>query len=125
MSVGGLIVALLLVLIVLAVLSVPYVRQRPEQGQLSRQRERALAYYERVVSNMRDLDEDYATGKMASDEYQNERAVWAERGVRLLRLFDELDAQHSLVADVNATDAHIDATIEAAILSLRDESELA
>jgi hypothetical protein len=123
MSIYGIIAAVALLLVVVLVLAMPWRRRAVVSLQaLNRQRERALAYYERVLTNIRDLDDDYATGKIAQDEYAYERELWAERGVRLLQLFDELDQQHSLTDDENADDAQIDAIIEQALQSLRSDS---
>lgn len=116
MSVTGLIIAGLLLLVLLLIVFAPLLRRRTSTTLTltARERERALAYYERVLTNMRDLDEDHATGKMATDEYEAERSLWVERGVKLLKLLDELDAQHHLV-DTSADDAAIDAAIASAL----------
>lgn len=121
MSVAGIVVLIVLVLVVLAILALPFVRPLPDSQQraLDKQRERALAYYERVLTNVRDLDDDFATGKISENEYHMERDVWSERGVKILRLFDELDHQHPLLADEHADDSRIDDAIEAAVRAVR------
>ena len=55
---------------------------------LEKQRERLLIYYERVLRNIRDLDEDHALGKIDEDEYTREREEWAQRGVQVLQALD-------------------------------------
>ncbi len=117
MSLEGLLGSILLLVLVLASIAAPFVRPtRANQDTLvAKQVSRANAYYERVLNNVRDLDEDFATGKIAPEEYQQERQAWLERGVRVLALMDELAQQHSLVSDSHADDAQIDAAIEAAI----------
>jgi Asp-tRNA(Asn)/Glu-tRNA(Gln) amidotransferase B subunit len=86
---------------------------------LDRQRERVLAYYERVLTNIRDLDEDHITGKIAEDEYNVEREVWVQRGIKLLKVIDELESKKSLVA--SSDDAEIDSAIEAAIAEKKQQ----
>jgi len=81
---------------------------------LDRQRERLEVYYERVLTNLHDLDEDYATGKLDKAEYEHDRALWVERGVQALKALEELDTEH-LVAPVMADDATIDEAIDHAI----------
>jgi hypothetical protein len=81
---------------------------------LERQRERLLVYYNRVLRNIHDLDEDFATGKLDEREYQDDRARWSERGVQALRALDQLDSQH-LVAPTGADMAAIDTAIETTI----------
>jgi hypothetical protein len=127
MSVVGLVVlVVLLVFVGFMVLRPLFAPLAPSQTQLlNRQRERALAYYERVLTNVRDLDDDFATQKINPDEYAQEREVWVERGVKILQLFDELDAQTPLSNNPQADDAEIDQLIEARIQALRQtESEV-
>ena len=124
MSIAGLIFALVTALVCLGIVLRPIVftRKRTQAAYLDKQRERALAYYERVLVNVRDLDEDHATGKIAQDEYRTEREYWVARGVQVLKLFDELEAQHNIVDAPDADDATIDAAIEAAIDQEREKS---
>lgn len=117
MTITGLILAAAMLVVTLLYVLMPLVTgsRRSSGAFISRQRERALAYYERVLTNVRDLDEDHSTGKMSTEEYEAERVVWVERGVRVLRLLDELSEQHNIVDNTEADDAAIDAAIEAAI----------
>ncbi len=127
MSIAGLILAIVMLLIVVAWTIRPLLASAPDESAfLDRQRERALAYYERVLTNVRDLDEDHGTGKISPEEYQAEREMWVSRGVRILQLLDELDEQHSFVADHDAGDGDIDDAIETAVESYRmKQAELA
>ena len=70
--------------------------------------------------NIRDLDEDYLTEKLSEADFQAERAVWVNRGVRLLKVQDSLDAQHSLVDDGAVDAEEIDKAIETAVRAYRD-----
>lgn len=117
MSITGLIVGVILFLITIGIVIVPLLLQNAttEDSFRNRQRERALAYYERVLRNIRDLDDDLATQKIHQDEYQAERERWMSQGVELLRMLEELDNQHNIVDTNDADDADIDAAIESAI----------
>lgn len=117
MSIIGLSIAVIMTLILLVFVLVPFMRYsgRTNIAFMNRQRERALTYYERVLGNIRDLDEDHTTGKINAEDYQSEREVWMQRGVRLLKMIDELDAEQNIVHNTEADDAEIDAAIEAAI----------
>ncbi len=121
MSVEGLIFFALVAVVCVISVVWPFVRPVPEtqRRMLDRQRERALAYYERALMNVRDLDEDFATGKISAEEYHDERELWASRGARVLQFLDELDQQRPIIDDVNAEDAQIDAVIEEAIRAVR------
>lgn len=122
MSVLGLVISLGLFLSAIAVLARPFLRSRQTCAQADaqlRQHDRVQVYYERVLTNMRDLDEDYATGKIDEADYREEREVWAQRGMRLLRLRDSLDARQSLPIGEGADVDSIEDEIEAAILAHR------
>jgi len=117
MSIIGLISAVVMLLIVVIFIAIPLLKQQEQSAQSfsNKQRERALAYYERVLTNIRDLDDDLATEKIHQDEYEIERARWMERGVALLKMLDELDKTHHIVAKEDANDAEIDEAIEQAL----------
>ena len=123
MSIPGLIIALLLSLIALAIVARPLLgpaRQRrlAERG-LSRERERVQIYYDRVLTNIRDLDEDFATGKINEDDYRAEREVWAQRGIQLLRVRDQLEREGNPLA-AGADGGRIDRAIEEAVAAYRE-----
>ncbi|MCU0511243.1 MAG: hypothetical protein MUE40_01605 [Anaerolineae bacterium] len=123
MSVEGLLLALLLAGLTSAWVGRPLLRRQGDVAAvfLSKQQERARAYYERVLANIRDLDEDFNTGKISPEEYASEREQWVQRGMIVLKLIDELDAQHNIIDNTQADDAAIDAAIEAAIQAARAE----
>lgn len=117
MSIEGLIGSALVALVLLMAVLWPFViqpRRSVSDEALTHQRERALTYYERVLNNIRDLDEDHATGKIDTETYTVERENWAQRGAQLLKLLDELDHDHA-IAPQAADEAEIDAAIEASI----------
>jgi len=123
MSIAGLVISLVLILIVTLMVAYPFVRPSEaftEDVSLQQQRDRIQAYYERVLTNIRDLDEDFATEKINETDYNEEREVWVHRGIRLLRVQDQLDSEHSLVSDEHHDASDIDHAIEDAIRSYRD-----
>jgi hypothetical protein len=92
--------------------------------QLARQRDRAEVYYQRVLRNLRDLDEDEALGKIAPDEYAVERTLWAQRGVEVLKALDQLDVGILIAAqeaDDSAIDSALDRSVEAAVRAYREQ----
>ena len=123
MSVAGLLISLVLTLAALALVLKPLLRPAREQsmntGSLALQRDRISAYYERVLTNIRDLDEDFSTAKIGAEDYRREREVWVERGIRLLRVQDQLDLRHP-VARAGSDAERIDRAIEAAVSAHRD-----
>ena len=120
MSIEGLIIAFVLVTLTLAWIILPLARASAVSNQddalADKRRERLLVYYERVITNLRDLDEDYATGKIGGDTYESEREAWVQRGIQALRALDSLDSQEQTIVPPTATDeAAIDHAIDDAI----------
>lgn len=123
MSIAGLIATLIVSGVVLFAILWPLARPSTAVNALSRQRERALAYYERVLTNVRDLDEDHATGKISDEEYTTERQYWVDRGVRVLALLDDLADEHEFVDRYETDTATIDAAIDEAIAKMRQSKQ--
>lgn len=128
MSTQGILIAVLLAAISLTWVVAPLVRSASGRSRaddvLLKRRERLLIYYERVITNIRDLDEDRATGKIAEADYADEREGWVQRGIQVLKaldgLADEPPAIHtSQPVDEAAIDRDIDTSIEAAIAARR------
>ncbi|MBC8098951.1 MAG: hypothetical protein H7Y11_05875 [Armatimonadetes bacterium] len=123
MSVGGLMLLALLGALVLLWIGLPLRRTttlaQPNNPSELR-RERLEVYYSRVLRNLHDLDEDYATGKLDADDYQREREGWVSRGAAALQALDELAvAPDAAQADTAVIDADIEAEIEAAVTAYR------
>ncbi len=118
MSIGGLVFAVILFAVVLALVMIPLMRS----SQLSvgaferKQRQQALAYYERVLRNLRDLEEDHATGKISEEEYQVERELWMGRGVQVLQVLNEgNETPQAPAPELQRSAADLDAAVEEAI----------
>lgn len=126
MSIVGLLISLLLALVAVAIVAQPLLKSprgnNADDDDLRLQQDRLQTYYERVLTNIRDLDEDLATGKIGEDNHVTEREVWVHRGIQLLRMQDQLDAQDSLVNEPNDVDG-IDRAIEAAVAAYREGGE--
>ncbi len=125
MSIPGLLFALLLALFVLVWIVMPLFQRdsKPDEDPLlSKQRERLLVYYERVLRNIHDLDEDHALSKISEEEYTGEREEWAQRGVEVLQALDTIagrDVIAPTAPEDTAVDHAIDDAIEAAIQRYR------
>lgn len=125
MSLEGTIIGLLFLLGVIAIVGAPLFNRRPtlimDDARLTKQRERVLLVYERILTNIRDLDEDHSTGKMQTADYEAERESWVQRGIQALKALDGLDAQQTLIdtADEGEIDRAIDTQIEDAVARYR------
>lgn len=90
-----------------------------------KQTERLLNHYERILLNLRDLDEDFSVGKIQPQDYEQDREQLVQRGIQVLIALDHLaesaaPSAHSDSADV---DAAIDKQIEAAVAAYRRKTK--
>ncbi len=144
MSAEGLIVSLTLMVMVILWVGAPLLKRGVAQRQNNlsgqKQYERLLADYERVLNNLRDLDEDHATGKIQTETYEQEREPIVQRGVQILMALDKLDgdrkpdkhAKHAKpevvpvvtpAVHLDHADDNVDDAIEAAILARRKKAK--
>ncbi|MCY4145441.1 MAG: c-type cytochrome biogenesis protein CcmI [Chloroflexi bacterium] len=89
MSLAGLSAALFLTLLALIIVAYPLLRRHEATGIHPSSRRDLETEYQRALTNIRDLDEDFATGKLSAQSYHEEREAWAQRGIELLRQLDE------------------------------------
>jgi hypothetical protein len=125
MSSAGLIFGIIILLAALILIGAPLFRRQTKLGGddalLQKQRERLLLIYERVLTNIRDLEEDHTTEKMQTGDYEIEREIWVQRGIQVLKALDRLE-EHHIIADVvddEGIDQAIDDEIEQAIAAFR------
>lgn len=94
MSTEGSVLVLIIGALSLVFLGYPFWRARfalnDAQLAAQRQRDTLLVSYERVLSVIRDLDDDYSAGKLLEAEYETNRSRWAERGVELLHALEAM-----------------------------------
>ena len=114
MSLPGLLISALIALVAGVIVARPLLRDAARRGGRQRELDRLTAAYERVLTNIRDLDEDQRTGKIGIEEYAAEREVWMRQGISILRAMDAHEAREGEIAD------DIDAAIEAAIRAARE-----
>lgn len=93
MTTEALIIVIVMLIVSVAAIAMPFISARRAKRQenvitLQKARDELLTSYERVLSTIRDLDDDFQTGKLGESEYRQEREYWAEMGVRLLRQLD-------------------------------------
>lgn len=124
MSSAGLVFGLIILLAALIWIGAPLLRPKSKRGDdalLQKQRERLLLIYERVLTNIRDLEEDHTTEKMQTGDYEIECEIWVQRGIQVLKALDRLEEQHIIadVVDDEGIDQAIDDEIEQAIAAFR------
>ncbi len=119
MSAGGLIAAILLVTGTALIIALPFLqsagRKKTADEAFLKQQDRVIAYYERALQNIRDLDEDHALGKLSEESYRQDRELWAQRGAQALKLLDDLTTENS------EPTGDLDAAIEKMVAQSRDK----
>lgn len=90
MSIEGLFAGFLLFIASLLAIVMPLRQAGALNGTgVENQHTRLLQDYDRLLTNLRDLDEDYSTGKIQMSDYQIEREALVQRGVVLLKQLDK------------------------------------
>ncbi len=134
MSAEGLVLTLTILVVAALWVAAPLLRGRSGEERLTglsqKQHDRLSMHYERILTNIRDLDEDFATGKIQQEDYEPEREKWVQRGIQILMALDEHDleggkATPAPAATTNAADVDeaVDNEIEAAIAAYRNKAQ--
>lgn len=121
MSIAGVVIAVVFLGVTLLWILLPlFQRKSSSRGaaEAQKQREQLLMAYERILSNIHDLDEDQSTGKMPAELYQAEREYRVRQGVAVLKALDAFDAQQPVTSTPEA-DEDLDRRVEAAVAAYR------
>jgi hypothetical protein len=129
MSLGGLIASALLVAIALVEILRPFLKKRRAVEHMvldkkQRTQDELVTTYERVLSTIHDLDDDYNTGKIEPNSYQEERKRWTEQGVKLLQQIGVkedvvLPMSDDVVSESDVVDDVLEDEVERAIAEYR------
>lgn len=125
MSLPGLFMGLVIIIGVVLFVAGPLFQNQnaatSDDALVEKQRERLIMVYERVLGNLRDLDEDHTTLKMSDEDYTTEREMWVQRGIQVLKTLDALNAKNMITNSVveEDIDRAIDRRIEAAVAAYR------
>ena len=121
MDLGSLLLGLALLLMVSFLVARPLLLGGDPRERPARDRQADQLYFdrERVLAQLRDLDFDHATGKLAEDDYAAQRANLVAQGVAVLK---QLDALGPGAARPNGADPSPADEIEAAITAARQRS---
>jgi len=118
MSDVGILMAVALVFASLIAVGYPLLSQHIALGDRARQRrlhDELTTSYERIVATLRDLDEDFRTGKLNESDYRPEREQWVARGIIILQQIEEVGPLPQQITITPNTEDQTDAQIEEAI----------
>ncbi len=119
--------SLALIAIVLLWVAAPLLRHKPrfaDQGEAI-SIERLSVHYERVLTALRDLEEDHRLGKLSNTRYTDEREHWMAQGIEILAELDRVGALSPADQTVGELDAAIDHQIEKAVAAYRKTHKMA
>lgn len=95
MEIGTIVIVLVVAGVGLLWLAFPFINRAGLQAEAAfkqRDREKLLVDYERILTTIRELDDDFRLGKLSQETYQMEREVWAEQGTALVEQLEKLKA---------------------------------
>ncbi|MEL7235586.1 MAG: hypothetical protein AAFV33_24600 [Chloroflexota bacterium] len=126
MSTGGIILAVILSAITLIAVAAPFFSnmgsKKRAEGYTS-----LAAHYERVLTNIRDLEEDLALGKIQQSFYDEERAKYVAEGVSLLKQMETMQPASTMPVVTPAAHPEqidLDDVIEQAVSARRKERQV-
>lgn len=96
MSYAGLLIAVIGFLVLSLWIGGPLLQKRRQSGQdeaVIREKDTLKMAYAAAIRSIRDLDEDFTTGKIPEADYQRERERWMAEGTEVLRELDAVRAR--------------------------------
>lgn len=112
--------AVLLVAMTVLWLGLPLLRRPAVLADAEQEKRRLILEqdYQRVLTNISDLDEDFATSKIDEADYRAEREAWVGQAVQILKALDSEPAAEPS-GSIPTTGGDIDEAIEAAVAAYR------
>lgn len=95
MDIAAIVIVLVIAGVGLLWLAFPFFNRAGLQAEgafKQRDREKLLVDYERILTTIRELDDDFRLGKLSQETYQMEREAWAEQGTILVEQLEKLKA---------------------------------
>lgn len=120
MSSAGLIVSLIIISAGVVWVLFPILQQAKRKGgEVTRERDELLTRYERVLSAIRDLDEDFQVGKLDATAHHEERTRWSQRGVEVLQKLEAVDGTTGAARELSPITENLSADDELEALIAR------
>lgn len=123
MSIEGLIGLVVMVIMGLVGIGLPFLTTKSSTNlrkrELDMTRDELITTYERVLSSLRDLEDDYKSHKIHAADYEYEHEYWSQYGIRLLQLLDGNDVDESDSIETDDDDLQLDHSVEEAIKNYR------
>lgn len=121
LTIGSILLGAALLLIVALFLARPFAMPEDEEKRVDREEiDGLLLRKESLLRDIRELDDDYESAKVAPELYMRTRPQMVRQAAVLMKQLDE----HGYVAPDAVSDADADARIEAAVRRLRTPQQL-
>jgi len=121
LTIGSILLGAALLLIVALFLARPFAMPEDEEKRVDREEiDGLLLRKESLLRDIRELDDDYESAKVAPELYMRTRPQMVRQAAVLMKQLDE----HGYVAPEAVSDADTDARIEAAVRRLRTPQQL-
>jgi hypothetical protein len=121
MEAQSLLLTLGVLLLAIAFVARPFFASTHSSPAADRTRSRLMAERERLLTALRELDFDYALGKVPAEDYPLQRAELVRQGAEVMRRLDELPSPRPRAAQSQAAALATDEVIEERITSRRAE----
>lgn len=124
MSIEGLIGLVVMVIVGLVGVGLPFLTNKTtdrsiRKRELDMSRDELITTYERVLSSLRDLEDDYKSHKINADDYEREHEYWSQYGIRLLQLLDGDTLSEIDTGQDDRDEMYLDRSVEDAIKNYR------
>jgi len=125
MSIEGLIGLIVMLIVGVGGLLLPFLTSKkalisPRKREIEVSRDELVASYERVLSTLRDLEDDSKSHKMHPADYEREHAYWSQYGIKLLHLLDgNTDLNEEPLLSDGDYELMLDHSVEEAIYNYR------
>ena len=125
MSIEGLIGLIVMLIVGVGGLLLPFLTSKkalisPRKREIEVSRDELVVNYERVLSTLRDLEDDSKSHKMHPEDYEREHAYWSQYGIKLLHLLDgNTDLNDEPKINDSDDELMLDRSVEEAIYNYR------
>jgi hypothetical protein len=113
MNIGSFMVGLAIAIVAFAFVAKPlFAHEGVRVTQEDRRLSKLQANRERLLRSLQELETDFAVGKIAQDDYQEQRAQYVAEGAATLREIDNITGSSEELSQARDLDAEIESAVE-------------
>jgi len=112
MNIGSFMVGLAIAIVAFAFVAKPlFAHEGVRVTQEDRRLSQLQANRERLLRSLQELETDFAVGKIAQDDYEEQRALYVAEGAATLREIDDITGSSEEVSQARDLDAEIETAV--------------